>query len=208
MSDPERTVLVDASTFITLAEIRACDLLYGVQGRLVVPAAVRREVIENPAEGELDRAVEAGDVSVRGPTADGDPTPSSYRRAAEHLDRPWTVDGTDPASDDAPSGSDESGETAHDERHWSGDVALLGQALELSDAVVVTDDNPLRETCKALSIPVSGSIGVLVRAVERGDVDADEATGKLLAMDEVGARLSARLLRRAERLIEDADASS
>lgn len=75
---------------------------------------------------------------------------------------------------------------------------------DLDSSVVVTDDRPLRETCKALSIPVSGPTGVLVRAVERGDLTPDDAKDALLAMDEVGARLSASLLRRAERLIDDA----
>lgn len=185
MTDDERTLLVDASTFITLAEIGACDLLYGTRGRIAVPAAVRREITDEPAKSELDRAVESGDVSVLEPRADAD-LPRSYERAMDHLDR--------------------SAPTASGDSNVIGDVAILGAALDRSDVVVVTDDKPLRDTCKALSIPVSGSIGVLVRAVERGDATADEAKDALLAMDEVGARLSARLLRRAERLIEDAAA--
>lgn len=88
-----------------------------------------------------------------------------------------------------------------------GDTALLALALGGDGRVLVTDDRPLRKTCKALSIPVSGSIGVLVRAVERGDVDPEVAKEKLYAMDEVGARLSASLIRRAESLIEAADTS-
>lgn len=90
----------------------------------------------------------------------------------------------------------------------SGDTELLGWAISMSGInVVVTDDKPLRKTCKAFSIPVSGSIGVLVRAVERGGLDADVAKDKLYAMDEVGARLSASLIKRAESLIEEAEKS-
>ncbi|WP_226004149.1 hypothetical protein [Natrinema salinisoli] len=99
---------------------------------------------------------------------------------------------------------DQSVPTADGDPNWTGDVALLGMALERTDAIVVTDDKPLRDTCKALSIPVSGSIAILVRAVERDAVTVDDANDTLLAMDEVGARLSASLLRRAERLLEDA----
>jgi predicted nucleic acid-binding protein len=88
----------------------------------------------------------------------------------------------------------------------AGGVGVLALALDADGRVVaVTDDKPLRKVCKALSIPVSGSIGVLVRAVERGTLDGDEAIQTLYAMDEVGARLSASLVRRAERLIDDAD---
>lgn len=85
-----------------------------------------------------------------------------------------------------------------------GDVALLAAALESAATVVITDDKPLRKACKALGIPVAGSIGVIISAVERGDIDAEAAMAALVAMDEVGARLSARLLQRAEGLIEDA----
>ncbi|MFC7142079.1 DUF3368 domain-containing protein [Halosimplex aquaticum] len=89
----------------------------------------------------------------------------------------------------------------------TGDVGLLAHALTADGSVVaVTDDKPLRQTCKALSIPVSGSIGVLVRAVDRDAIDAREAKETLYAMDEVGARLSASLVRRAERLIDEAEA--
>lgn len=89
--------------------------------------------------------------------------------------------------------------------NWHGDVALLADALKTEgEVVVITDDKPLRKTCKALGVPVSGSLGVVIAAVERGDLDPEEAKDALVAMDEVGARLSARLLRRAERVIDEA----
>ena len=88
----------------------------------------------------------------------------------------------------------------------AGDTALLAAAMSRSNVVVVTDDKPLRKACKALGIPVSGSIGIIIAAVEWGDLEPEEAKDVLVAMDEVGARLSASLLRRAERLIEAAAA--
>lgn len=181
----ERTLLVDASTFITLAEIGSCELLYQTRGRIAVPAAVRREITDEPAKSELHRAIRSDDLYGLESPSDEGIHPEAYERAREHLDRSARAPG--------------------EESNWIGDVALLGEALERSDVVVVTDDKPLRDTCKALSIPVSGSIGILVSSVERGDVTAEDAKDALLAMDEVGTRLSARLLRRAERLIEDAE---
>ena len=68
----------------------------------------------------------------------------------------------------------------------------------------MTDDKPLRKACKALGVPLSGSIGVLVASVERGILSADDAKEALVAIDEVGARLSASLFRRTDRLIEQA----
>lgn len=106
------------------------------------------------------------------------------------------------------SSDDSSGE----DNPWiGGDIGLLALGLQPAEgeseparAVVVTDGKPLRKTCKTLSIPVSGSIGVLVRGVERGEFEPAIATEKLYAMDEVGARLSASLVRKAERLIDEA----
>lgn len=172
----ERTVLVDASVFITLSEVDCVDLLRGIRGRVEVPEAVVGEITSDPAQSELERALGDWIHSRRAVTGD---RVDGVRAAAEHLGR------------------------SADPQGWAGDVALLATALAAEDCVVVTDDKPLRQTCNALSIPVSGSIGVLVRAVERGDLEAAEARAKLEAMDEVGARLSASLYRTAERLIED-----
>lgn len=173
----ERVLLVDASVVITLAEIGTLGLLRDLDGRVEVPRRVVEEVTSRPAASDLDRAL--GDWIERRDTGSGS-WEELLESAATHLGR------SEDASD------------------WGGDVALLASALRSEDTVVVTDDKPLRQTCKALSIPVSGSIGVLVRAVERGDLAEDEAKAKLEAMDEVGARLSASLYRKAERMIEDA----
>lgn len=171
-----RTVLVDASAHITLASVGRADLVPTLRGNCVVPEGVANEICQPPAADGLDRARSDGDLEVL-------PAPDSSRTAAaEHLGQEAATAATDPP----------------------GDVALLACALDATDPVVVTDDRPLRKTCRALSIPVSGSIGVLVRAVETEAIEADRARSTLYAMDEVGARLSASLVRRAEDLIEAA----
>lgn len=162
---------------ITLAEIGTLELLDGTAGEVVVPGAVAEEVTDDPAASALADGTDDGWIRVEHVDAVEDP----------HLDDAATHLGVDDPSDEV-----------------AGDVALLALALATEECVVVSDDKPLRKTCKALSIPLSGSIGVLIRAVERGDLRASEAKAKLLAMDEVGARLSATLLRRAEAMIETA----
>lgn len=105
-------------------------------------------------------------------------------------------------------------ESADDERtEWAanrlgtdeveGDAALLALAHDDDDAVVVTDDKPLRKTCKALGVPLSGSVGVVVASVEKDVIDAEEAKELLVSMDEVGARMSAQLFRKAESMIDE-----
>lgn len=185
-----RWVLVDASVLITLADIDKLDCLYGIDETPVVPEAVREEVTSEPASSEVMEAIyETGDLRIDVEDDRYHSHWSSFRTAASHLGESFP---------DEPAGQWDGGEI-----HWSGDVALLARAIEEDDAVVVTDDKPLRETCKALSVPISGSLGVIIAAVERGDLDADEAKDALVAMDEVGAHLSARLLRKAERIIDE-----
>lgn len=85
-----------------------------------------------------------------------------------------------------------------------GDAALLALASTYDEVVVVTDDKPLRNTCKTLGISLSGSVGVVVASVEKDNLSPEEAKEMLVAMDEVGARFSASLLRKAEDLIDEA----
>jgi predicted nucleic acid-binding protein len=178
---------------IRLSTVEAFTLLDEIDGRVTVPRAVEREVESEPAASHLKAAsdTEDGWVRVLDP-----PDLGELGRAATHLgsDEP-------PAEPPGERRSDQSSES-----HVEGDVELLAHAMSSTrETVVVTDDQPLRETCKALSVPVSGSIGVLIRAVECGAMDGDAARDRLYAMDEVGARLSASLIRRAERMIDDAD---
>lgn len=190
----ERLVLVDASVFITLVEIGAVELLYRLRGRVIVPDAVRREISDEPAATALTEAIDRdriGTVVVSSCDREHEGE-SVVREAVQHLG----MDESDAI---------EARESQPVSRIRSGDVALLAAARIADEAVVVTDDKPLRGTCKALSIPVSGSIGVLIRAVERGDLEPEAAKETLYAMDEVGARLSASLVSRAERLIDRAD---
>lgn len=171
----DRSPLIDASVFITLAAIDAVDQLHGIPGTVAIPEAVADEIIDEPAATELATAERDDQIEQISPSSS-----EAVETAARHL-----------------------GVAGRDE-YEGGDVPLLSCALESSEAVVITDDKPLRKACKALGIPVSGSIGVLIAAVERGELDPEQAKELLVAMDEVGARLSARLLRRAERLIDEA----
>lgn len=180
-----RQLLVDASVFITLAEIDRVDLLASLEGTPTVPSTVADEIQKEPAATALAEAFNDGWLR------------SGSFKSGMKIDR--TGEWTEPAKKAAVHlGMEDPGE------NWQGDIALLARALKTDQEVVVTDDKPLRKTCKALGIPVSGSLGVVIAAVERGDLDPEEAKDALVAMDEVGARLSARLLRRAERLIDEA----
>ncbi|WP_128477525.1 DUF3368 domain-containing protein [Halorussus pelagicus] len=187
MSDelPPKQLFVDASVFITLAEIDHLNLLAGLDGEVVVPWAVADEISDEPAASHLDSA---SDDWLRIVDAVETAGAETVNHAASHLDATPVSRNAD--RDDAP--------------EFEGDVALLALGMVVENPVVVTDDKPLRKACKALGVSLSGSIGVLVAAVETGVLDPDAAKDALVTMDEVGARLSARLLRRAEKLVDSA----
>jgi predicted nucleic acid-binding protein len=163
-------LLVDASVFITLAEIDAVRLLDELDGDVVVPKLVADEIQDEPARTELDDA-QGEWIEVK--SADGGRVEESMKRLGR-------------------------------EGEPRGDAALLALALTYDDAVVVTDDKPLRKACKALGVSLSGSVGVIVASVEKEVLAPEEARELLVAMDEVGARFSASLLRKAENLIGEA----
>lgn len=196
MSDdlPPKQLFVDASVFITLAEIDYLDLLDRLDGEVVVPRAVAEEISDEPAASNLDSA---SSDWLRIENAVETAGVERVEHAASHLDAK-TGFGSD--RDDA----DRDKTYRDDAFEFEGDVALLALGTVAANPVVVTDDKPLRKACKALGISLSGSIGVLVAAVEKGVLDPDAAKESLVAMDEAGARLSARLLRRAEKLVDSA----
>lgn len=70
------------------------------------------------------------------------------------------------------------------------------QALAVADArdgVIVTDDGDAREIARRRDVRVTGSIGVLVRAVESNDLAAETADAYLKRwIDEAGFRAPAR----------------
>lgn len=188
MSD-RRTFLTDASVVVRLSSVGELSLLRAIDGEIVVPRAVESEVVGDPGAVQLSAAVDDGWITV----TDHPPT-EALSRAADHL-----------GADDSRSLRERPVEAPAERPVVEGDTALLAHALSARQtAVVVSDDKPLRETCKALSVAVSGSIGVLVRAVEVDAVDRQTAIDRLYAMDEVGERLSASLIRRGEQLIEEA----
>lgn len=178
-----RELYVDASAFITLAGVGEADLLAGLDGQPIALEAIAREIVEDPAATALAEAREAGWLHRRS-LADV----VGEDRAEQLVERAGSFLGREPAD---PLG---------------GDLALLAVRLADRDptAVVITDDKPLRGACKAHSVPLSGSLGVVIAAVEHGAVTPERAKGVVVAMDSVGTRFSASLLKRAERLIDEA----
>jgi len=60
-----------------------------------------------------------------------------------------------------------------------GETEALSLARELDRALLLTDDTAARLAARTLAIPVHGSIGILVRAIRRGQKSKDEVIGLL-----------------------------
>lgn len=66
-----------------------------------------------------------------------------------------------------------------------GEQAALGLALGHRDSLLLTDDSAARLAAQALGIRVHGTVGVLVRAIRRGQRTRSEILGVLRSLPEV-----------------------
>ncbi|ESS08406.1 MAG: putative nucleic acid-binding protein, contains PIN domain protein [uncultured archaeon A07HN63] len=90
------------------------------------------------------------------------------------------------------------------ETEQNGDVALVARVLAHDDVVIVSDDQRVRTIAQTLGATVTGTIGVIVRAVSAGRVTADEGTELIRRLDSHGLHLTGELREQADDLIADA----
>lgn len=170
-------LLVDATTLIALGTVGELDRLGHFDGERVVLPQVRADVTTEPARTNLDRALESEVVTTD--TADD-------ARIAQ-------------------------AQTVLGESTVNGDVELIAAVLaDTADdrAVgVVSDDRRVRTTARGLGARVTGTVGVVVRAVEEG-LPADEAEALVARLDAHGLHMTGELRARAAALIDDAASRS
>ncbi|WP_276257955.1 hypothetical protein [Haloglomus litoreum] len=167
-------ILLDATTLIGLGTVGELDLLTNFDGDLVVPPVVHDEVTTEPARTNLERLCESHDILMDCPS-----TGPQLDRAQELL------------GDEA----------------VTGDVQLVATFLAALDddqpVALVSDDRRLRTVADGFDVTVTGTIGVVVRAVEEG---RSPSSGKRLVrqLDEHGLHMTGELRERADELIEEA----
>jgi predicted nucleic acid-binding protein len=64
----------------------------------------------------------------------------------------------------------------------AGETQALQIAHELDADLLLTDDSAARLAARELGLPVHGTVGILVRAIRRGQRSADEVVGLLRAI--------------------------
>lgn len=166
-------IYVDATTLIGLGTIGELDLLESFEGRLIILPSIRAEVTSEPANTNLERFIDRADVTT------SPPRPIDEDQAMELLD----------------------------ERAGTGDTRLIGAVLAqtaVDERVgIVSDDRRIRTVSRGLGATVTGTIGVIVRAVDAG-LPPDEGHDILRRLDEHGLHMTAQLRENAEQLIASA----
>jgi predicted nucleic acid-binding protein len=169
-------ILVDATTLIALGTVGELDLLTELDGELCVPHLAYEEVTTEPTRTNLDRF-------CRDRYDD---------RVVELLQPTAAADrGCDVLGDDEP----------------SGDAQIIGRVAATREAGepvgVVSDDRRVRTVARGLGATVTGTIGVVVRAVEDG-LPPDEAKELVRRLDAHGLHMTGELRETADELIENA----
>jgi predicted nucleic acid-binding protein len=178
-------VFIDATTLIALGEISELDLLTSFDGELRIPESVDDEVTTIPAEENLQRFVNQNQILT--PELPGS-LPRGLRETKEKAERILDEDGI------------------------NGDVvilmAVLGHKEGGNDVALVSDDHRLRTVAEGLGARVTGTIGVVVRAVAEGRLTEEEAKDLVRRLDSRGLHMTGELREKADELIEDAARAS
>jgi len=105
-------------------------------------------------------------------------------------------------------GTIEQAQTMLGEQEQNGDVALIARVLahDVDDIAVVSDDQRVRTMARTLGATVTGTVGIVVRAVTAGRLTAEEAKDLVRRLDSHGLHMTGELRERADELIDDAAA--
>lgn len=167
-------IYIDASTLIALGTAGELDLLSSFDGRIIVLPVVADEVTTEPAATNLERFIETNDIRKRSLATD------------TNLERAQSV-----LSESEP----------------NGDVHLVASVLAHTavdeSVAIVSDDRRVRTVARGFGATVTGTIGVVVRAVE-GGYPPDEAKTLIRRIDDNGLHMTGELREKADALIEEA----
>ncbi|WP_254537245.1 hypothetical protein [Halomarina litorea] len=169
-------VLLDATTLIALGAVGELDLLTNFDGEIEIPHLVYEEVTTEPARSALDRF-----------------TRPRYESGEVRILQPTAAveRGCKILGDEEP----------------SGDAQIVGRVATAVEedvpVAVVSDDRRVRTVTRGLDATVTGTIGVVTRAVEEG-MDPKEAKDLVRRLDGHGLHTTGELREVADSLIDGA----
>jgi len=171
-------IFVDATTLIALGTIGELKQLTNFSGKLVVRPTVQNEVATEPAQTNLRRFIDQYEIETADSVVD------------DYLQQAKDVLG---------------------EEEKNGDVYLIGAVLGYTaddqSVSIVSDDRRVRTTARGLGAVVTGTVGVVVRAVEEG-LNREEAYALVDRIDSHGLHMTGSLRDKAYSLIDEAAGST
>ncbi|KAB1192269.1 hypothetical protein GJR96_01950 [Haloferax sp. MBLA0076] len=167
-------IYVDASTLIALGTVGELELLLNFDGDVVVELEVYHEITTEPAATNLHSL-----LKHEGARRSRDGVRAEHSKAKEILD----------------------------EEEINGGVALIAQVLRWREhdqsIAIVSDDRRVRTVAEGLGATVTGTVGVVVRAVHEG-LPPSEAKDLIRRIDSHGLHMTGELRETAYRLIDEA----
>jgi len=171
-------IFLDATTLIALGTIGELEQLKNFSGDLVVLPVVQNEVTTEPAQTNLGRFIDQYGIKTTESAVD------------DYLQQAKEVLG---------------------EEEKNGDVYLIGAVLGYTaddqSVGIISDDRRVRMTARGLGAVVTGTVGVVVRAVEEG-LDQEEAYTLVDRIDSHGLHMTGSLRDKAYSLIDEAAEST
>jgi predicted nucleic acid-binding protein len=189
-------ILVDASTFVALGQIGELGLLCSFDRAIILLPEVHAEVTSEPAATNLTEFTSCESVVVVDST-----TISTAENAAALLGE------SERNGDVAIIGLVMCGSEDANQKAWlegqSGHGRTVGDEGAQSIAVI-SDDRRVRTVGRSLGATVTGTIGVIVRAVEERGMSVEEGKDLVRRVDSHGLHMTGELRENAYELVEEA----
>lgn len=171
-------ILADATVLIALGQIGELDLLTCLDGEINVVPKVESEVTTEPANTNLENFLDRHELPpVTRVNTKG--SEADYTEAKQILG----------------------------ENEVNGDVQILTAILvdEKHDEFgVISDDQRVRTVSRRLGATVTGTVGVIARAVDEQNMTANEGKELIRRVDSHGLHMTGELREKAYKLVEEA----
>ncbi|MFC4449163.1 hypothetical protein [Halorussus aquaticus] len=174
-------ILVDATTLISLGQIGELHLLQTFDRKIIIEGEVLDEVSTEPAQTNVSEFLDRDSVGLNRGRADLLDEEAERERKAKDL----------------------LGET-----DVNGDVRIIAGVLRTGQnddrILVISDDKRVRTIADTLGATVTGTVGVIVRAVEVRDMTTEQGKELVRRVDSHGLHMTGELREKAYELVEDA----
>lgn len=174
-------IIVDATTLISLGQIGELNLLHSFDRTIVIEGAVLDEVSTEPARTNVGEFLKTDSVGLTRGTSDLLDEEAEREQKAKKL----------------------LGET-----EVNGDVRIIADVLRAKQnddrRLVISDDKRVRTIADSLGATVTGTVGVIVHAVEERGMTAEEGRRLVRRIDSHGLHMTGELREKAYELVEEA----